>query len=279
MMAGVPVESINLIYIDPPFGFDGDSKFFGMPKWSTLDYPANRIDDILPIIPHDIGTRNYLRWLFDRLEQMYRILAEDGSIYVHCDWRVNSLIRLALDEAFGKENLRSEIIWWYLWGGRGREAWNKKHDMILFYTKGRRWIFNCLDVLDDHQLMSDSARDRVKYKGALVHHREGKDGDIPREKTLPSDTWYIATINAMASERENYPTQKPEALLERIIKASSNEGDIVADFFVGSGTTAAVAEKLGRKWIGVDISERACGIARQRIVEAQSQPELELSQK
>jgi DNA modification methylase len=96
-------------------------------------------------------------------------------------------------------------------------------------------------VLEDHQLVSDSAKSRVKYKGALVHHREGKQTEIPTDKVLPSDTWYIATINAMAEERQNYPTQKPEALIERIIKASSNEGDLVADFFCGSGTTAAVS--------------------------------------
>jgi DNA modification methylase len=260
---------LKLIYIDPPFDVGADFSMDVEIGGDTFTKRPSIIEEIAYRDTWGKGADSFIAMIHERLILMRDLMAEDGSIYVHCDWRVNSLIRMVMDEVFGKPNLRSEIIWWYLWGGRGKEVWNKKHDTILLYSKGKDWCFNYMDVLDEHQLMSDSAKNRVKYKGALVHHREGKETAIPSDKTLPSDTWYIATINAMAAERENYPTQKPVALLEKIIKASSNEGDLVADFFCGSGTTPAVAEKLGRKWISSDLGKFAVHTTRKRMIGVQ----------
>jgi len=128
-----------------------------------------------------------------------------------------------------------------------------------------RSIFNYLEVLDEHNLIAKGSQSRVKYKGALVNHRENSKSEIPADKVLPSNVWYISTINAMSKERIGYPTQKPEALLERIIKASSNEGDVVLDCFCGGGTTIAVADRLNRKWIGIDQSVQAIKVSEQRI--------------
>jgi len=259
IMLRIPDGCIDLIYIDPPFGFDGD-KVFGMPKWSTIDYHVNRVDEILPIIPHDAGTRNYLRWIYDRLVQMHRVLADDGSIYVHCDWRVSAYMKLVLDEVFGKDSFQNEIIWRYSWGLHTDKIWNRKHDNILFYTKSN-WIFNAYEVMDKRE---DEVLRRLAtgVKSATMAADKSKIED--KTLKLPNDVWDIPTINARANERTNYTTQKPEELLEKIIKASSNSGSIVADFFAGSGTTGAVAKKLGRRWIMVDISEKACQIAHQR---------------
>lgn len=150
-------------------------------------------------------------------------------------------------------------------GGRGKTQWNPKHDVIFFYSKTENWVFNYLKVLEDHTLVSKSAQERVKYEGALVHHREGKKSEIPPDKVLPSDVWYVATINAMSKERIGYPTQKPQSLLDKVLQASSNEGDVVADFFCGGGTTAAVAQRLNRHWIACDQSRVAVAITADRL--------------
>jgi DNA modification methylase len=202
--------------------------------------------------------------MYERLKLMYNLLAEDGSIYVHCDYRVNSYMRLILDDIFGK-NFVAEIIWNYSWGIRTDKKWNYKHDYILMYSKNNKFIFNANDVLEE-RTMSESTKKRLEYKGAMIKDWN-KRGEI--EKALSTDVWQIATINAMATERLNFPTQKPEALLERIIKASSNESNLVADFFCGSGTTCAVAEKLGRKWIGADLGRFAIHTTRKRIINVQ----------
>lgn len=260
---------LKLIYIDPPFDVGADFSMNIEIGEESFTKKPSVIEEIAYRDTWGKGADSFIAMIYERLKLMHGLLADDGSIYVHCDWRVNSYMRLVLDEIFGKENLRSEIIWWYLWGGRGREVWNKKHDTVLMYSKSDKWIFNCLDVLDNQQLMTESAKSRVKYKGALVNHREGKNDEIPLGKTLPSDTWYVATINAMSKERIDYPTQKPEELIGKIIRASSNEGDLVADFFCGSGTTLAVAEKLGRKWIGSDLGRFSIHTTRKRMIGVQ----------
>ena len=237
-------ESINLIYCD--ILYNTGKKF--------KDY-----DDKL-------GTpQEAIEWYKPRLIEMKRVLKDTGSIYLQCDYRLVHYLKVEMDEVFGISNFKNEIIWWYLWGGRGKTRWNCKHDNILFYTKSDKYIFNYMDVLDDHNLISKSSKDRVKYKGAIVNHRETKISEIPKGKVLPSDTWYIPTINGMAKEKTNYSTQKPKKLLERIIKASSNEGDVVADFFCGSGTSMVVAKELGRQYIGCDINPRAVEITNKRL--------------
>src|SRR5690606_19858191 len=214
---------VKLVYIDPPFDSKAEYKKKISLKKKKIQNDQNFFEEKQY---NDIWTNDeYLQFMYERLILIKELLADDGSLYLHCDWHKSHYLRLILDEIFGQENFRNEIIWWYLWGGRGKKQWNHKHDNIFFYTKSSKWTFNYLEVLDDHNLMSESAQQRVKYKGALVHHREGSESEIPSDKVLPSDTWYIATINAMSKEKTNYPTQKPRELLEKIIKASSNPGD------------------------------------------------------
>lgn len=259
---------LKLIYIDPPFAVGADFGFNIEIGDDTVEKKQSIIEEIAYRDTWGKGISSYLTMMYERLKLMHNLLADDGSIYVHIDWRVSSFMRLLLNDIFGNENFRNEIIWWYLWGGRGKNQWNNKHDNILFYSKTEKWIFNYLDVLEGHNLMTEGSKNRLNYKGALVTTKSDSS-EIPEDKVLPSDTWYIATINAMAIEKIAYPTQKPEALLERIIKASSNEGDLVADFFCGSGTTAAVAEKLGRKWITADLGRFSVHTARKRLIGVQ----------
>ena len=231
---------IKLIYIDPPFdvGADfsmnieiGDEEFTKRP---------NVLEELAYRDTWGKGADSFIAMIYERLSLMHDLLADDGSIYVHCDWRVNSYIRFCLDEIFGKENQTGEIIWNYSWGLRTETTWNRKHDTILMYSKNKTsFIFNANEVLEERK-MSEGTINRLKYKGALI--TDGNKGRGKEEKALPPDVWYVATINGMSKERIDYPTQKPEELIEKIIRASSNEGDLVADFFAGSGTTLAVAE-------------------------------------
>jgi DNA modification methylase len=259
---------LKLIYIDPPFAVGADFGFDIQIGGETAEKKQSIIEEIAYRDTWGKGISSYLSMMYERLKLMHSLLAKDGSIYVHIDWRVSSYMRLLLNDIFGNENFRNEVVWWYLWGGRGKNQWNNKHDNILFYTKSDKWTFNYLDVLEGHNLMTEGSKNRLNYKGAMVTTKS-ESSEIPEDKVLPSDTWYIATINAMATEKIAYPTQKPEALLERIIKASSNEGDLIADFFCGSGTTAAVAEKLGRKWITSDLGRFSVHTTRKRLIGVQ----------
>lgn len=243
---------IDLIYIDPPFDSKADYK-----KKIKMKNTGTALSDTSTFEEKqygDIWTNDeYLQFMYERFILIRELLSERGGLYVHCDWHKVHHLRMVLDEVFGPSNFRNEVIWWYLWGGRGKTQWNSKHDNILFYSKSDNWTFNYMDVLDEHTLMTEGSKNRLNYAGAMVTTKS-ENSEIPQDKVLPSDTWYIATINAMAKEKENYPTQKPEELLSKIILASSNPGDIVFDCFMGSGTTQAVAMKLGRKFIGADIN-------------------------
>lgn len=243
---------IDLIYIDPPFDSKADYK-----KKIKMKNTGTALSDTSTFEEKqygDIWTNDeYLQFMYERFILIRELLSERGSLYVHCDWHKVHHLRMVLDEVFGPSNFRNEVIWWYLWGGRGKTQWNSKHDNILFYSKSDNWTFNYMDVLDEHMLMTEGSKNRLNYAGAMVTTKS-ENSEIPQDKVLPSDTWYIATINAMAKEKENYPTQKPEELLSKIILASSNPGDIVFDCFMGSGTTQAVAMKLGRRFIGADIN-------------------------
>ena len=234
---------IDLIYIDPPFDSKADYK-----KKIKMKNTGTALSDTSTFEEKqygDIWTNDeYLQFMYERFILIRELLSERGSLYVHCDWHKVHHLRMVLDEVFGPSNFRNEVIWWYLWGGRGKTQWNSKSD---------NWTFNYMDVLDEHTLMTEGSKNRLNYAGAMVTTKS-ENSEIPQDKVLPSDTWYIATINAMAKEKENYPTQKPEELLSKIILASSNPGDIVFDCFMGSGTTQAVAMKLGRRFIGADIN-------------------------
>jgi DNA modification methylase len=246
--------SVDLIYLDPPFfsnrsyeviwGDEGEVRSF-QDRWAG-------------------GIDHYISWLKERVAELYRILKDTGSIYLHCDWHANAHIRVdILDKIFGAKNFVAEIIWQYSWGVRTPKRWNRKHDIIYQYAKTGSFTFNADEVLDERTL-SVASRKRLEYSGAMIM-KSAYVKDDP-DLILPSDVWYIATINAMSAERIGYPTQKPEAFLERIIKASSNEGDLVLDPFMGGGTTIAVAERLGRRWIGIDQSVQAVKVTEFRLL-------------
>ena len=261
---------VDLIYIDPPFDSKADYRTkVVLPGLNLLQKPTV-IEQFAYADTWEEGTISYLKMIYKRLVLMKELLSSNGCIYVHIDWHVGPYVKTILDDIFGKENFVNEIVWSYSWGIRTDSRWNRKHDTIYMYSKSAENIkFNANEVLEERQV-SESTANRLKYKGALI--KDGNKGRGDSELALPSDVWYIATINGMAKERLNYATQKPEALLERIIKASSNEGDLVCDFFGGSGTTAAVAEKLGRRWITCDIGKPASLVMRKRFIDQEVNP-------
>ena len=261
---------VDLIYIDPPFDSKADYRTKVVLPGLNLQQKPTVIEQFAYADTWEEGTISYLKMIYKRLVLMKKLLSSNGCIYVHIDWHVGPYVKTILDDIFGKENFVNEIVWSYSWGIRTDSRWNRKHDTIYMYSKSAENIkFNANEVLEERQV-SESTANRLKYKGALI--KDGNKGRGDSELALPSDVWYIATINGMAKERLNYATQKPEALLERIIKASSNEGDLVCDFFGGSGTTAAVAEKLGRRWITCDIGKPASLVMRKRFIDQEVNP-------
>jgi DNA modification methylase len=312
---------IKLIYIDPPFDVGADFSMNIEVGDETFTKEPGIIEEIAYRDTWGKGADSFIAMMYERLKLMRDLLAEDGSIYVHCDWRMNSLLRIILDEIFG--NFENQICW-----KRSAIAtnvntqWRNSHDNILFFSKSGNHKFNVQygeysESSKQHYnkedekgrfrtvpLMASGRTSGVSgqpWRGVEVSNR-GKNGmhwlktpdilekldqdnliywnsrGVPELKyyiseakgVYISDFWDdIAVINSMAVESLGFPTQKPEALLERIIKASSNEGDLIADFFCGSGTTLAVAEKLGRKWIGSDLGKFAIHTTRKRMIEVQ----------
>ena len=252
---------INLIYADPPFftnrrypvriGRGEDSR---KPKeWQLAEgYPDHWPD-----------LDAYLDMLYPRLKLMYSLLSSSGTLYLHLDWHASAYARLIMDEIFGSERLLNEIIWVYHGPSPIRSAFNRKHDTILVYTKGEKYIFNVDDVRQPYDPVT------IKTFASSPKAGFGKIPDLERGK-VPEDWWYFPVVARLHAERSGYPTQKPEALLQRIILASSNPGDWVADFFCGSGTAATVAARLGRRYIAGDLSFRAVHTTRSRLIGEQS---------
>ncbi len=190
----------------------------------------------------------YLTFLAERMVEMYRVLKPTGSLYLHLDFHSVHFARIILDDIFGAERFLNEIIWAYDYGGRAQDKWARKHDNILWYAKSEVWTFNRNEI------------DRIPYMApGLVGAEKAERGK------LPTDTWWMTIVPTNSKERTGYPTQKPLKLLERIIIASSQPGDLVADFFGGSGTTAVAAARLGRRYLYVDTNPTALGIAQQRL--------------
>lgn len=258
VMKTIEKESIDLIYIDPPFGIKQDEKF-NMVAWKKTDYYEKRVYDLFRSILNENDLK-FLSFLYPRLKKMRELLSEKGSIYIHIDWHVGHYVKVLLDEIFGKENFVNEIVWSYKDpSGTVKDRYKRKHDVIFFYTKNESsHIFNLDDVREPYSegTLKQAETGAISFGRATVVNENGKVCD---------DVWSIPIINSMAKERMGYSTQKPEALLERIIKASSNENSIVADFFGGSGTTIAVAKKLGRRGIYCDQNQKAFDIAKKRI--------------
>ena len=223
---------------------------------------------------------------------MRDLLAEDGSIYVHCDWKTSGYMHVVMDEVFGKNNFRNEIIWAYDKWVSPSNDFQKNHDVIFRYGKNRGCIFNVLREIDDKRqvtldrgyttnLLDNGERQLIVYKGNEERENIKKlinSGNYTRvlymeaEGNPLKDYWLIDKIHPKAKERIGYSTQKPILLLERILSASSNPDSIVADFFMGSGTTGAVAEKLGRRWIMSDLGKPACLVTRKRLVDQSAKP-------
>lgn len=249
---------INLIYADPPFftnrkfnariGRGEDSR--KPDEWQLAEGYGDDWN----------GLDEYLDFLYQRLALMYRLLAPNGTLYLHLDWHADSYARLLLDELFGADNLLNEIIWVYHGPSPIRSAFNRKHDTILSYVKGKEYTFNADAVREPyHQNTVNTFKSSPKAGF-------GKIPDLERGK-VPEDWWYFPVVARLHNERTGYPTQKPQALLERIILASSNPGDLVADFFCGSGTTPFVAAKHGRRFIACDQNFRAIHTTRSRLLE------------
>jgi adenine-specific DNA-methyltransferase len=264
---------VDLIYIDPPFDSKADYR-------TLLSLPGGEVSQRPTIAEQfaysdawESGTASYLEMLTPRLMLMRELLAETGSIYVHLDWHVGHYVKIVLDEIFGKSNFLNELVWRYRrWPARSK-SYQKMHDVIYSFAKNREsnrpW----------NQQYEDLAASTVQTWGTKKQIADFSEGYRKPSQTedeslgaLMSDVWEIGVIAPIAHERVNYATQKPAKLLERIISGASNEGDLVADFFVGSGTTASVAETLRRRWIATDLGKPAAMITRKRLVDQNARP-------
>jgi len=292
---------LKLVYIDPPFDVGADFSMNIEIGEENFTKKPSVIEEIAYRDTWGKGADSFVAMIYERLKLIHDLLADDGSIYVHCDWRVNSYIRLILDEIFGSNNFRNEISWRCSSGARGvsggQNQYIKTNNSILFYSKNEKenifkipfraysentlkmYKFNDNDGRGGYRLQmlrnySQKSIEQMKIEGRI---HEDKFGGIhlkqyigDKEGVAVDDLWEdLFTVQKTSRENIDYPTQKPESLLERIIKASSNEGDLVADFFCGSGTTLGVAEKLGRKWIGTDLGKFSIHTTRKRMIGVQ----------
>jgi DNA modification methylase len=260
---------IKLIYIDPPFDVGAD---FAMDIEIGDDVFTKKPNVLEAIAYNDTwgkGSDSFTAMIYERLLLMHDLLAKNGSIYVHCDWRVSGYMRLVLDEIFGKNNIKNELIWVFTGpGSPGMQQFNRKHNTIFWYSKDpSQWIFNEDQIRVAHAEKTEgNFKQGLKGSGFI-----GENYDLPAGK-IPESWWEFAIAQRFpvdGTKRTGYPTEKPFSLLERILQASSNEDDIVADFFCGSGTTLAVAEKLNRKWIGSDLGKFAIHTTRKRMIGVQ----------
>ncbi len=260
---------ITLIYIDPPFYTGADFSYSTQVNDDTeVEKEPSVIEQRAYRDTWSGGIASYLKYMYERLQLMRDLLAENGSIYIHLDWRVSHYVKIMCDEIFGYDNFRNEIIWHYFVSGKYPNEFAKDHDSIYVYAKSnsKNTIFNYERGIDKNLYYEKF------YEKQIIKGNDGKEyykynGELRPFLKQVSETWNLNKIKRDGTEILGYPTQKPEALLERIIKASSNEGDIVADFFCGSGTTLAVAEKWGRRWLGSDLSKYAIQVSRKRLLD------------
>ncbi len=257
---------IDLIYIDPPFasGADYVRKVALRGKREKLAAEGHSVAEQMQYT--DIWANDtYLQFMFERLILMRELLSDKGSIYLHCDPTMSHYLKLIMDEIFGGGNFVNEIVWKYNWASTVKKKFSQKHDTIFWYAKSPDdWIFN-LDEMREPYTESQLKGYKQDERGYYTLDSSGKKWYAHPKGQLPSDLFEIGIISRSAKERQNYPTQKPEALVGRIIKASSNEDSIVLDCFAGSGTTAVAAEKLGRRWIAADLNKGAIQTTMKRI--------------
>ena len=277
-----PDDCIDLIYVDPPFHTNRVRRAKGAGTANAVKAnvckanagKANAFDDRFDSV------RAYIDFMRPRCEQLARVLKPTGSLYHHCDHHAVHYIKVMLDEIFGEASFINEIIWVYESGGRARRHFHRKHDTLLLYAPGAargNYTFNAAAVATPRNQCPTCAAPREQWNHLKKHtDQDGRtyrtirsNGKLYRyyddAPTTPSDVWHINHLQQKDPQRTNYPTQKPLALLDRIIKASSNESDIILDPFTGSGTTLQAAKNLDRQWIGIDQSQDAVAITRQRL--------------
>jgi DNA modification methylase len=269
---------LKLIYIDPPFDVGADFSMDIEIGGDTFTKKPNILEEIAYRDTWGKGADSFISMIYERLILMRDLLAENGVIFVHSDWRMNSLIRLILDEVFGRKSHVNEISWCYSIGGKGTERFARKHDTIYFYSAGEDFFFDGRNqYVSVPRKKNSHMRVKIDSDGREFQEKtDSKSGKIYRyyvdEGKIPEDYWTdIEQLNWEDFERIGYPTQKPERLLQRIIASVTKQEDLIADFFCGSGTTAAVAEKLGRKWIATDLGKFAIHTTRKRMIGVQRQ--------
>ncbi len=254
----LPSESVQLIYIDPPFN-TGRTQTRGTTTTTRTDagnrvgFKGKRYDVVREtVLSYDDEFEDFWSFLEPRLEEAWRLLNETGTLYLHLDYREAHYAKVLLDALFGRECFLNEIIWAYDYGGKSKNKWPSKHDTILVYVKNpAKYFFNSSEV------------DREPYMApGLVTPEKVEKGK------LPTDVWWHTIVSPTGKEKTGYPTQKPKGILRRVIQASSEPGDLVLDFFAGSGTTGAVAAELGRKFILIDQNPESIGVISKRLNDA-----------
>lgn len=289
---------VDLIYIDPPFDSKADYRTKVVLPGVDIQQKPTVVEQFAYADTWEEGTISYLKMIYKRLILMKELLSDTGTVYVHIDWHIDSYVKIMLDDIFGKDNFRDQIIWYYPGGIKAvPHYFPRKHDCIYCYSKTNNYVFNNQRKgIEDNSLYSRWIKysedgetityknfprtDKVKFdmyvkRFISQNKREPKDEDVIYrfEGALVDDVWDdCPAVFRLLNEKTGYSTQKPASLLERIIKASSNEGDLVCDFFGGSGTTAAVAEKLGRRWITCDIGKPASLVMRKRFIDQEVNP-------
>ena len=255
ILKSIPSDSVQLIYIDPPFN-TGRTQSRGTTTTTRTDtgnrvgFKGKRYDVVREtVLSYDDEFEDFWSFLEPRLEEAWRILNESGTLYLHLDYREAHYAKVLLDGLFGRECFLNEIIWAYDYGGKSKNKWPSKHDTILVYVKDpAKYYFNSTEV------------DREPYMApGLVTPEKVEKGK------LPTDVWWHTIVSPTGKEKTGYPTQKPKGILRRVIQASSKPGDLILDFFAGSGTTGAVAAELGRSFILIDQNPESIEVITKRL--------------
>ena len=255
LLRALPSASVDLIYSDPPFNTGSERKLTSLrttadPEGDRTGFGGRRYrSEATGSQAYPDAFDDYAAFLGPRLQELRRVLKDDGTLYLHLDYREVHYVKVALDGIFGRDCFLNEIVWAYDYGGRPRSRWPAKHDSILVYVADpKRYTFNTDQI------------DRIPYMApGLVGPEKAAKGK------LPTDVWWHTIVAPASHERTGYPTQKPEALAERIIRASSNPDDLVLDAFAGSGTLGTVAARLGRRFLLIDDNAEAIAVMRQRL--------------
>ena len=251
---------VDLIYLDPPFFSNRHYEVIWGDEAEVRSFKDR----------WEGGINVYIEWMKERVSKMYEVLKDTGSFYLHCDWHAGHYLKVMLDDIFGYHNFRNEIVWCYSIGGKSSKTFGRKHDTIFWYSKSGQWTFNP-DAPATRVSRKPNSHMKVVIDEAGVTWQEKKDAKTGKVYRYPldkvaDDYWLnIEQLNREDAERFGYPTQKPEALLERIIQASSDKNDLTLDPFCGCGTCNVVAQRLGRRWIGIDISPTAITLITKRL--------------